>query len=90
MTVDNYPIASTTNQRRRPWRLNGHRGVGPKSAEVKHKTGKDANGITTWAPVGIWRGLDPRLIRGYNEKYNGANLRKIRAIKGVGRPCAVP
>ncbi len=81
-----YPFASTTNQRRRPWRLNGHRGVGAKSVEIKRKLPPDDKGHRAEQPVGIWRGLDKRLVREYNSKYTGAELRRIRAIKGVGRP----
>src|SRR5258708_1224617 len=93
-TRSGYPIPSTSNQRRRPWRLNGHRGVGAKSAEIKRSILRNdpdtGQAIREWQPVGIWRGLDKRILREYNAKYTGAKLRAIRAIKGVGRPCPTP
>ena len=58
----------------------------PQPTKAKRKAGKDVDGRTIWETVGRWRGIDPRVMRGYREKYDGAHLRAIRAIKGVGRP----
>ncbi len=34
----------------------------------------------------VYRGIDKRVAKEWNSRYNGAELRRLRAIKGIGRP----
>jgi hypothetical protein len=88
--IPGYPYPSSTNQRRRPWRLQGHRGVGAKSVNILQNGAPEKDGSGGFRisklQVGVWRGAERRLLKALGSKYDGQQLRVIRATKGVGRP----
>jgi hypothetical protein len=54
----------------------------PLVAQTKEKRGTPPKPVL----IAIYRGVDKAVARSLRSRYTGAELRRIRAVKGIGRP----